>query len=173
MNKNDGWWTEERIAELKECVALGMSGGEIAKRMGAASRSAVCGKIFRLGLVRPKTEKIREPELQRRVQARKKREKVVTVAAERVRKADGRLTGYAPVMTVVEPLHARPWTTRAFGECAYPVSGEGADTFSCCLPVLSKADGSQSVYCRGHHERAFVAPKTATKDLIRSTRRAA
>lgn len=172
MNKNDGWWTDDRIALLKELVGLGMSAGQICKRMNATSRSAVCAKIFRLGLARPKRTANKERAMQKRIVARK-RDSVVTEAAKRVRKPDDRLTGYVPALTVVEPLYARPWISRSFGECAYPVSGEGADTFSCCLPVHSREDGSLSVYCRGHHERAFVAPKTTTKELIKSVRRAA
>lgn len=40
----------------------------------------------------------------------------------------------------------RPWLTREFGECAWPVSGQGADTFSCCAPV----DDPKRPYCARH-----------------------
>lgn len=49
-------------------------------------------------------------------------------------------------VTSVEPVNAppgaKPWTSRAFGECARPVAGDGADTWSCAMPV---APGRQ--YC--------------------------
>jgi hypothetical protein len=45
----------------------------------------------------------------------------------------------AEPMQIVEdtppPPGAKPWTERAFGECARPVSGFGADTYSCAQPT--------------------------------------
>lgn len=40
----------------------------------------------------------------------------------------------------------RCWVTRRFGECAFPVGGEGADTLSCCLPEVRDGRG----YCVRH-----------------------
>ncbi len=42
------FWTEEKVKLLKELDAAGMSAGEIAKAIGAPSRSSVLGKLFRL-----------------------------------------------------------------------------------------------------------------------------
>jgi hypothetical protein len=39
----------------------------------------------------------------------------------------------------------RPWPQRMIGECAFPVSGFGAQTWSCCLPVEVGRP-----YCFGH-----------------------
>ncbi len=43
----------------------------------------------------------------------------------------------------------RPWLTRAAGECAFPVDGEGWTTRACCNP---RAGGA---YCAAHRARMF------------------
>lgn len=43
-------WTDERVDELKNLWAEGVSASQIAVRMGGISRSAVLGKVHRLGL---------------------------------------------------------------------------------------------------------------------------
>lgn len=43
-------WTEERIETLKTLWRIGMSGAKIAEKMGGTTRSAVIGKVSRLGL---------------------------------------------------------------------------------------------------------------------------
>ena len=48
-------WTDIRIEELKRLLASGISGAQIATALGGVSRSAVLGKIFRLGLKGPNT----------------------------------------------------------------------------------------------------------------------
>lgn len=56
-------------------------------------------------------------------------------------------TAPAPRLDRLAPLLGsmpRPWLDRAFGECAFPVEGEGAETRSCCLPV------ARAGYCAGH-----------------------
>ena len=45
-----GTWTEERVAQLKDLWEHGWSAAEIAERIGICSRSAVLGKVHRLGL---------------------------------------------------------------------------------------------------------------------------
>lgn len=52
MGKKSPLWTDERIAKLTSLWAAGDSAGLIAQKMGDVSRSAVIGKIKRLGLTR-------------------------------------------------------------------------------------------------------------------------
>lgn len=42
------FWTEEKIKALKKAVAQGLSGSQIALRIGAATRNVVIGKVARL-----------------------------------------------------------------------------------------------------------------------------
>jgi hypothetical protein len=44
------YWTDERTRDLTELWGRGLSGGEIAERLGGVSRNAVIGKANRLGL---------------------------------------------------------------------------------------------------------------------------
>lgn len=66
----------------------------------------------------------------------------------------------------------KPWTERLSGECTWPVSGEGADTFSCCAPVV------QGGWCEEHARTGFnnwrsnkggyhAEPKSFVAELVR------
>ncbi len=54
-------WTDERIAELQRLWAEGYSAGEIAVELRFGTRSAVLGKLARLGLQRRKPERASKP----------------------------------------------------------------------------------------------------------------
>lgn len=73
------FWTEERIKRLKQMRDEGYSASQIAEKIGAASRDAVLGKMFRLGMCSPMPVKLaKSAELYRARQARmnvKRREK--------------------------------------------------------------------------------------------------
>ncbi len=43
-------WTPERIDKLKELAAAGLSASQIAKRLCGVTRSAVLGKLYRMGI---------------------------------------------------------------------------------------------------------------------------
>lgn len=47
---NDTQWPEARARALAEMWGRGLSAASIAKRLGGVSRSAVCGKLMRMGL---------------------------------------------------------------------------------------------------------------------------
>lgn len=51
-------WTDERVAVMRRLHARGDSAREIANQLGGTSRSAVCGKLARLGL---KRERVARP----------------------------------------------------------------------------------------------------------------
>ncbi|MDB5608127.1 MAG: GcrA cell cycle regulator [Bradyrhizobium sp.] len=48
----DGFWTEPRVAQLRQLFHDGLSNNQIAIEMGVKSRNAVIGKLARLGLRR-------------------------------------------------------------------------------------------------------------------------
>lgn len=62
---------------------------------------------------------------------------------------------------------AKPWLARRFGECAYPVSGLGADVLSCCAGT----DGQ--TYCATHRARMFAKPATDAQRAAAARARAA
>ena len=49
-NWQNGFWTDERTQTLKALWDSGISASDIAKELNCASRSAVIGKVHRLGL---------------------------------------------------------------------------------------------------------------------------
>jgi GcrA cell cycle regulator len=172
-------WTDERVTRLRELWALGWSASQVCKELGATSRSAVCGKVNRLGMSNsPERSLITQTisNAPRRVARRtraapKPRTPRADVAASGiVRRAEARRRdpGHAalPPPPPIDVTNARPWTTRRFGECAFPVAGEGADTLSCCAPT-------EGTYCPAHHA-VMVRPDQPTKrDTMRIARIAA
>jgi GcrA cell cycle regulator len=43
-------WTDERVEQLKQLWAEGLSASQIARQLGGVTRNAVIGKVHRLGL---------------------------------------------------------------------------------------------------------------------------
>lgn len=161
-------WTDERMEVLKRMWTEGFSGAQIAKKLGGITRNAVIGKIHRLGLAARA-----KPSAPAKVGVR-----VRAKVARRPRSSD---TGRAVATTKLRPLppprrepppvvsveNARPWITRAFGECAYPVAGEGADTFSCCAPC------GEATYCKAHRAVMVNPIQPKCRDTNRLARWAA
>lgn len=65
---------------------------------------------------------------------------------------------------LVDASAAKPWLERKFGECAYPISGEGADTFSCCQPADPHG------YCKAHAQAMFLPWTEKPERLVRMAR---
>lgn len=72
-----------------------------------------------------------------------KRPEVPVLTSTEIRSRVGVVPGSLP----------KPWTSRARGECAWPVEGQGADVRSCCGPV---APGRR--YCQPHFEVMYQKP---------------
>jgi|GEM_PF-1741017 len=147
--ESDKGWTEERVTILRQCVAEGLSAGQAASKLGV-TRAACTGKATRLG--------IRFRSAAGGIATRK----VAGVASpgQTLKRADPSSVKVArgqvfpmpetralpPLREVKTSVEPRPWLTRKFGECAWPVSGEGADVFSCCAPVAQ----IDPPYCAAH-----------------------
>lgn len=168
-------WTDERAARAKELWIAGQSASQIARELGI-TRNAVIGKVHRLGLKRdiPQRSYPRVPSSYRKgaaalaaAKAKTFVEKERRVIREKTIVNPLRLTPQppAPPSPVIDVTQARDWRTRRFGECAFPVGGEGADTLSCCLPTK---DGA--TYCKGHRAIMY-APSKANERLKRGADR--
>jgi len=155
MSAGETIWTDDNLRILREGFEAGRSYGEIAAAVKAVcSRSAVAGKLKRLGLrreplvglcngARTKT---------RRVQARDQSPPLATVVRNMAaRKPDKPLPSPKAGNIALNP---RPWGTRRYGECAYPHDGQGADTRSCCNPT------GGPTYCSQHAKVMFTKPAT-------------
>lgn len=145
-------WTDARIAQLVRLWTEGASASGIAEALGDVSRSAVLGKLHRLRLLRS-----RKP-----ASAPRRYDGPVAVAApgpqpaavERPRaptppeppRSPWREAAFAPLPETTP----RPWLTRAFGECAFPVGEHAEGLLSCCATAKPR-----SAYCPAHHAIAF------------------
>lgn len=142
------------------------------------SRNAVIGKVFRLKLsahgraanpltIKRETAKAqRQPKPRDAVQRPSRALKVARAVAkaremvENLPAPPKHVHGKKPVPgTPVKapvaadiPATATVWTERRFGQCAFPVDGEGAETRSCCGPT-----GQGSAYCNTHRRVMYVA----------------
>lgn len=147
---------EQRLAYVKPLWVAGKSAREISATLDGATRNAVIGVVARNGLNRNdggvtarlagRASKNRIAKADRPAPNTGGARKVVAIRAQ----AKSRPLPELPPM--LDATHAKPWFDRAFGQCAYPISGEGADTFSCCAPTLGHT------YCRAHREVMFATP---------------
>lgn len=157
------WWSEQdRTERLIKHWNDGMSSGQIFRIIGAQSRSAVVGKVHRLRLAGVEMRRAPPP---------RPPGTVITFT----RRRDNRPSGppKAPKVQAPPPppppssdmSQALPWTERRFGQCAFPVAGEGADTLSCCQPVKDEAP-----YCAFHCRIVYAPVKPRARRIERLAR---
>jgi GcrA cell cycle regulator len=169
-------WSDERVELLKALWDKGLSATQIAAQLGGAlSRNAICGKARRIGLYRTfeqitaakayggrtnmKGHSLRRIAQQTRAAAPPKRKPQAPLPAIRVSETRTYAQPEPTPLPVFRPEPVastpKPWLERRFGECAAPVSGEGADVWSCC------AAAPNGPYCAAH--RAPFYTKAAAK----------
>ncbi len=163
-------WTDARIVRITRLWADGVSASGISEALGDVSRSAVLGKLHRLGLLGSRLPASAPRRYDGRAQAPAPaaRGALVASAPARPRAAAPPTPPSSPwreaAFTPLAGTAPRPWLTRAFGECAFPVGGEGEAIVSCCAPTQR-----QSGYCAAHHRIVFkpAAPPTRAAEARR------
>lgn len=159
-------WSAERIELLCSLWSDGVSGGEIAKRLGV-SRGAVAGERYKLGLPARTGAKAKAAMAAngRRTAANGSRawkpptEPAAVVEAAR----EATLRAASAAEEAIQPFRGsnpKPWELRGRHECAFPVAGCGSMVLSCCEPVQGR-----SAYCLGHRELAAGRPWPPVEDL--------
>jgi GcrA cell cycle regulator len=148
-------WTTERVETLRTLWADGLSGSQIARRMRAPTHNTVLGKMARLGLTGQTG-----PRKPRKSRARRPRVQPVSLAGSTApRERIAPLPGPKLVPCDLPPADVSEPATDFVGPrlsvlglnartCKWPF-GDGPFTF-CGRPVKSG-----SVYCSGHHARAY------------------
>lgn len=159
-------WTDERVELLSKLWREGLSCSQIAAQMGNLTRNAVIGKVHRLGL--PGCAKPSAPRTTPRAPVIKRTSGLGggTKVSRAVTHPKPLPTFRAPAMEIV--TDAKPWMERKRFQCAFPVSGEGAEVMSCCAPVWETRN-----YCQAHSQRMFVKPRTEAQreaDMIRGAK---
>lgn len=171
-------WTEERVERLKKLWSDGWSATQIAKDLRDITRMSVIGKARRLNLPSRKQGQRTGAHQPKPNAVKAGRLKAAQAAPARVRASmtrtyvlpeDRPLPARLVSATEAGAATARPWITRTYGECAFPVGGHGADTLSCCAPC-----GGET-YCEAHGRVMYAAPKpgrpATANELARSLRR--
>ena len=144
-------WSEERTATLKKLWLEGLSASQVARQLGGVSRSAVIGKVHRLGItvrevpVRQRTTTVRAPS---RIPARRPTREAV--AAPRVApRLESTEADLLPTSGILE-LGAH--------SCRWPIGNPEGDDFGFCGRPKLTARGS---YCEQHTAGAFRRLGTA------------
>ena len=162
MTREASFWTAERDAAALALWRRGLSGKEVARRLGASSQSAVIGRMWRLGTKRPKLVSAQNQQAAMGVRR-------TVAAAERGGKPHKLFQGLLPTAfggprsappLIEHPLprqtpvlcSPRPWLSREDWECAYPVAGEGVSTLSCCNTPVRRG------YCAAHRAAVIRTP---------------
>ena len=162
-------WPAAQIEKMRVMVADGFSASQISGALGI-SKNAIIGKVHRLGLQLKGVSSWSSANRERSQATRRAKpvyvaQNAIANARKRARKPLGEAGAIIAFPADESPSTARIWTERLAGQCDYPVSGERADTFSCCAPVQF---GSH--YCPSHHELCYYEGLDARK-LSRSLRR--
>lgn len=134
---------QERVEAIRPLWLEGKSAREISSLFVGCTRNSIIGYVFRhqlehgmsVGTARAsngKTVGRRQPRSNNFAAINMTRRP--RVQAVRREAAFEPLPGSSPI----------PWTERAFGQCAWPVGGEGADMLSCGFAC------GQDVYCPDH-----------------------
>lgn len=140
-------WNEERITELTNMWREGLSASQVARRLGGVSRSAVIGKVHRLGIAgralpsRPRSQGGRPPNPTRASPGGALRKP----SAPRPPRASP-----APLVVFDAPATATILTL-VEDSCRWPIGDPGEASFGFCgRPRLG--GGS---YCQGHGPMAL------------------
>jgi len=118
-------WSDADLATLRELWLEGHSSRAIGDVLGR-TRNAVLGCVHRNGINKDARAIPKRP-----VNMTPKPPKPEPPPKE----AAEQPTVLAMPTVQREYTGARPWITRQSFECKFPVSGAGADTFSCCKPT--------------------------------------
>jgi GcrA cell cycle regulator len=158
-------WSEDRVERLRLLWSQGVSAGGVAKALGeGVSRSAVLGKLQRLGLLKSRRAAA-APRCFDETQASAEK----LAAAFRLRRPRQPHREPPPSPWKAEafrPLAGtapRAWLTRGSRECAFPVDGEQDAAMACCAPRRAR-----SAYCAAHHQIVFRPAPPLGPALLRA-----
>lgn len=156
-------WSPEELALCRRLWNRGLSASQVSEQLAKNSpayrrtRTSILGRMNRdMSSIKPEVKAS---------MTRQKGPVVPTKRAPSLPKPKIRRESSAEAMVspVVIPLPktlrtldspvSRPWTTRKFEECSWPIE-RGEDLHSCCQPVKPG-----KVYCQGHYDIAYYPPK--------------
>ncbi len=148
-------WTPERIEQLRNCVASGLSCSQIAAEIGV-TRNAVIGKIHRLGLSpgRPAAPARSCPPRARQPRLSPQRQFLRLMFAQAPSHAGDDAAPMAVENMAVESMQRCSLVELAPGKCRWPVGDPCTADFAFCG---NEARAGFS-YCAGHARMAYRIP---------------
>jgi hypothetical protein len=142
-------WDSAAENELRRLWPTGLSCYLIGQQMNGRTASQIMSKANRMGLP-PKGMPVR-----RKVADRDYASVSAAAAARKGTPLGPRAKRGPAEDPAIIPDYARPWLSRAFGECAYPY-GPRYQIHSCCKPVFGL-----SKWCEAHHALCTVERRAA------------
>ncbi|HEY3799630.1 MAG TPA: GcrA family cell cycle regulator [Caulobacteraceae bacterium] len=148
-------WTEDRISTLAKLWREGFSASQVARQLGGVSRSAVIGKVHRLGLAG--RELPSRPAASTRAAARV-RASAGGVRRQSAPRAQRPETPAAP-RVAFEVAPTATLTSLTESGCRWPIGDPGEAGFGFCGRLRNGA----GVYCAGHAPMATRRRETPMK----------
>lgn len=138
-------WSEERTATLKKLWLEGLSASQVARQLGGVSRSAVIGKVHRLGIT------VRETPIRQRVASVRAPSRMAS------RQRPARETQATRPTSTYERIEEDLLPTSGIlglgaHSCRWPIGHPENDDFGFCGRPKPSARGS---YCEQHSQGAF------------------
>jgi GcrA cell cycle regulator len=138
-------WNEERTATLRKLWLEGMSASQVARQLGGVSRSAVIGKVHRLGIT------VREVPTRSRTVVR-----TASRAQPRARIARETVPSAAPRQAIrLAPIVEMAPTESILGlsthSCRWPIGDVDSHDFGFC----GREKTARASYCEDHARGAF------------------
>lgn len=144
-------WTDERVELLRALWHDGLSASQIAADLGGVSRSAVIGKLYRLGLQRgrpkPAPARARATKAAVLVKPARTLQQMAAVALDPALAA-AEPQPLATVVPMTERVTLMMLTAQA---CRWPMGDPGSEAFSFC----GKRTDSGVPYCAAHARIAY------------------
>jgi GcrA cell cycle regulator len=149
-------WTEDRIETLTRLWRGGYSASQVAQQLGGVSRSAVIGKVHRMGLAgRDVPSRPRKPDDHTARRDRASAGGVRRVAPPRETRA-----GAASPRTPFEVAPTATIVTLTEAGCRWPIGEPGEPGFGFC----GRLKMGHGAYCAGHSPMATRGRAAAMKD---------
>jgi GcrA cell cycle regulator len=147
-------WNEERTATLRKLWLEGMSASQVARQLGGVSRSAVIGKVHRLGIT------VRDIPARQRSTVRS-----AVRAQPRARIVRDAVPTPRPTLRLVEVADMAP-TANILGleihSCRWPIGNPESHDFGFC----GREKTARGSYCDDHARGAFR--KLATSSEVKA-----
>lgn len=148
-------WTDERLAKLRRMFADNNSAAEIARELGCfahcrdGGRSAVCGKLNRLGLVRG-LKQDKQAKALRKMRLAKPKADIHANEEERMSRAQSALE--ATELPADQSPHAVTFAKLRNHHCRWPMGSPGTDDFRFC----GDQRHDKLPYCARHARIAYA-----------------